>query len=352
MKHFPAKSYGKGFMAALGIVLVLFLLFTAFGRVPDEDNYASDQNAAPVYAGSTGSYFVKAEPQARSVQAPSAVSKNAASYGGIGYGQDEVKVTFTEEIADGALPTDRKIIKEGRAFLETRDFEQSMAAIDEMIAQSGGFIEEKNVRGSSYSANALRHATIVFRVPSQQFEAIMENMGSVGVVTQSSTSGTDITDQYIDYETRLRNLKMQEETLLDILSRAEKLEDVITLESRISDVRYEIESIENKLKNYDRLVQYSRITVELEEVVEITPAAPVARTLGDRLGHAFRTAIESFVDELENFLVWLVYNWILLLLILVLALVVILIVKRRKRKKHAKAAGIVPGSPDDEKPQD
>jgi len=276
-----------------------------------------------------------------------------AGYGGIGFDQNKVNMTFSEAItSEEALPKDRKIIREGSAYIETRDFAQSMASIDRMISQSGGFIEQKNIRGSSYSANDLRRATIVFRVPSHQFETVMDSMGNVGAVIQSSTSGTDITDQYIDYETRLRNLKMQEETLLDILSRAEKLEDVITLESRISEVRYEIESIENKLKNYDRLVQYSRITVELEEVVEITPVTPVARTLGDRLGHAFRTAIESFVDELENFLVWLVYNWILLLLILVLALVVILIVKRRKRKKHAKAAGIVPGSPDDEKPQD
>ena len=350
MKRFRFKSCWKGLAAVLSIVLVLFILFAAFGRVPD---YALDapQGVVPVRAGNAGAYALKYGAQTQN-SAP-AFEKDVAGYGGIGFDQNKVNMTFSEAItSEEALPKDRKIIREGSAYIETRDFAQSMASIDRMISQSGGFIEQKNIRGSSYSANDLRRATIVFRVPSHQFETVMDSMGNVGAVIQSSTSGTDITDQYIDYETRLRNLKMQEETLLDILSRAEKLEDVITLESRISEVRYEIESIENKLKNYDRLVQYSRITVELEEVVEITPAAPVARTLGDRLGHAFRTAIESFVDELENFLVWLVYNWILLLLILVLALVVILIVKRRKRKKHAKAAGIVPGSPDDEKPQD
>jgi len=352
MKRFSAQSCWKGFIAALGIVLVLFLIFTAFSRVPDDNRYTYGQNAAPVHSGSTGSYFVKAESQAQRVPEPPAVAKDS-DYGGIGYEQNNVKLTFSEELADEALPMDRKIIKEGSANIETKDFERSMAAIDQMIAQSGGFVEQKNVRGSSYNADDLRHATIVFRVPAQQFETIMENMGSVGVVTQSSTSGTDITDQYLDYETRLRNLKVQEDTLLDILSRADKLEDVITLESRISEVRYEIESIENQLKNYDRLVQYSRITVELAEVVETTPVTPVARTLGGRMGHAFQAAIDAFVADMENFVVWLVYNWIPLALVLVLGVVIIIFVKRRRKKrKHTAAAEIASESADNNGSQD
>jgi hypothetical protein len=212
-----------------------------------------------------------------------------------------------------------------------------------MIAQFGGFTEKKNVRGSSYYANDLRYATIVFRVPAQHFETVMENMGTIGVVTQSNTNGTDITDQYIDSETRLRNLKVQEETLLDILSKAEKLEDVISLEARIYEVRYEIETIENRLKNYDRLVQYSRITIDLAEVVETTQKPPVARTLGDRIATAFSAAIDTFVDNLENFMVWLVYNWILLAVILVLVIVFVIVLKaRRNRKKSAAPVTIEP----------
>lgn len=163
----------------------------------------------------------------------------------------------------------------------------------------------------------------------------MEQMGTVGVVTRSSASGTDITDEYIDYEARLRNLKAQEETLLEILSKAEKLEDVITLESRISEVRYDIETIENKLKNYDRLVQYSRITVQLDEVVEPTRAVPVARTLGDRMYTAFQSAIDSFTDGIENFLVWVVYNWILLTAILIIIILLVIVIKVMRRRKKA-----------------
>lgn len=311
--------------------MVLFLLFTIFGQIPDYNLNESSMKAVPAEAGNPKHYALTV-PQ----QAPSAVGYEATdsvSYEGVGYDRDQVQFTFSEELGESALPVDRKIIKEGSAYIETKDFDHSIAIIDQMIGQSGGFTERKSIRGNSYNASDLRYATIVFRVPSQQFEAIMENMGTIGLVINSNSNGTDITDQYIDSETRLRNLKVQEETLLDILSRAEKLEDVITLEARISEVRYEIETIKNQLKNYDRLVQYSRISIDLAEVVETTKKTPVARTLGDRVATAFSASIDSFVDHFENFMVWLVYNWILLAVILVLFIDFIIVLRHRKKRK-------------------
>lgn len=306
----------------MSVFAVLFLVFAIFGTTKDFNGY---ETAVPeIKRVSSGA----AKNQALTF------SEELSKSEGLGYGKDAVITRFSHSIpADEAPSSDRKIIKEGSAYIETTDFERSMAAIDDMIAQYGGFAEKKELRGSSLNANDLRNATIVFRVPSQNFETVMNQMGNVGVVVQSSTSGTDITDEYIDYETRIRNLKVQEETLLDILSKAEKLEDVITLESRISEVRYEIETIENRLKNYDRLVQYSRITVELSEVVETTRATPVARTLGARMNTAFRSSIDSFVDGLENFAVWLAYNWILLTVVFLLVVMAIAFIKARKRRR-------------------
>lgn len=328
-------SKWKGLLAVLCIFLALFILFALFGN--DPANYMTEASPAVVPPKTDSAQYLRSGTYTSTYQAPAEADlTDTVSHEGVGYGGQMAKVQFGEEIKAGSVPADRKIIKEGSAFIETKDFDRSLSVLDQMIAQSGGFIEQKNVRGNSYSADSLRFATIVFRVPSQQFDAIIDNMGTVGVVTSISTSGTDITDQYIDYETRIRNLKAQEETLLEILSKAEKLEDVITLEARISEVRYEIETIENKLKNYDRLVQYSRITIDLAEVVETTQVTPVARTLGQRIGNAFFAAIDSFEEKLEIFVVWLVYNWILLSVIIAVAIALIIILKaRKKRKKEA-----------------
>ncbi len=334
MKRQSTKFKWKGFLAALSILVALFILFAVFGNNPDDYAYDTSPGAARVNSTSKN-YMQKPEAPAAGAAPTGEYSVSPAdSYEGIGYSQDAAE--FSEEMGDFTAPLDRKIIKEGSAYIETKDFDQSIAVIDQMIAQSGGFTESKNIRGNIYSADSLRFAAIVFRIPSEHFESIMENMGTVGVVTSSSTSGTDITDQYIDYETRVRNLKAQENTLLDILSKAEKLEDVITLEARLSEIRYEIETIENRLKNYDRLVQYSRISVDIAEVVETTQITPVARTLGQRVSTAFQAAIDSFVDYLKNFVIWLVYNWILLSVIIVVTIAVVIVLKSRKKRKKDK----------------
>ena len=105
-------------------------------------------------------------------------------------------------------------------------------------------------------------------------------MGSIGTVLESNSKGTDITDQYVDYETRVRTPKFKEETLLELMEKSTKLEDVITLEKRdFFEVRYEIESIENTLRNYDRLLAFSRINIYIQEVDDATESDPVAGTL-------------------------------------------------------------------------
>ena len=350
MNRFSPKSWSKGFKAFIGIALVMVLLFTLFGRSRDDSN--SNDNAASYGRGasttssqgtyenqskSKGSYVVSSPVSAAPEMMPMPPVEYDGGAGLAGTSKDlSVSVAFAEQQENGVLPADRKIINEGSAQIETKDFDYSISTIDQIIAQSGGFTETHNVQGSSINTANLRYATIVFRVPADKFNEIMSNMSAIGTVIQSNTNGTDITDQYVDSETRLKTLKVQEQTLLDIMAKAEKLEDVITLESRISDVQYQIESIENQLKNYDRLVQYSRISVNINEVVEVTEIKPVPRTLGDKIAEAFNNAIQAFTDGLENFALWLVANWILFaffLVLLVLFIIVRLIYKSRKKNR-------------------
>lgn len=325
------KFRWKGLLAVLCVAAALVLLFTILGRTTGDSVVPGNMAKPELEKVDT----VQSRSYALTISEDSSAESGESESAGLGNFK-QVTTTFSETIADDTpSQTDRKIIQEGSVYIETEDFDKSMSALDLMVSQYGGFTEKKDITGSSYYYDSLKHATVVIRIPSQNFETVMEQMGTVGVVTRSSASGTDITDEYIDYEARLRNLKAQEETLLEILSKAEKLEDVITLESRISEVRYDIETIENKLKNYDRLVQYSRITVQLDEVVEPTRAVPVARTLGDRMYTAFQSAIDSFTDGIENFLVWVVYNWILLTAILIIIILLVIVIKVMRRRKKA-----------------
>jgi hypothetical protein len=157
-------------------------------------------------------------------------------------------------------------------------------------------------------------------------------MSSIGSVLESNSQGTDITDQYYDSETRIKTLKVQEQTLLDILAKATKLEDVITLESRISEVRYEIEKHENTLKNYDRLVAFSRITIYISEVDDKTETKPVPKTLNERVSGSFKQSLDDLRTGFEDFLVWLAGSWISLIFLAVIGLIVYFSIKRKRKK--------------------
>lgn len=262
---------------------------------------------------------------------------------GLGYGKE---VALTSSEAAGTVATDRKIIKDGDVTLETLKFEDSLEALNQLIEKVGGFSETRTIQGRSNSYQGSRSAYYVIRVPAQRFEEVLNSMVTIGTVLEVSDKGTDITEQYMDLETRVKNLRVQEETLLELMAKATKLEDVITLESRISEVRYEIESIENSLRNYDSLVSYSRISINLYEVTERNETMPVPKTLGARISSSFNQSLRNFKNGLEDFLVWLAGAWISLLFMVIVAVAVVLILKKRKKKKQRAQAVVVETPPE------
>lgn len=230
----------------------------------------------------------------------------------------------------------RKLIRDGQVQLETLEFETTVNGLYQMVADKGGFVESQTIRGGRYNYSSLRSASIVIRIPSEEYEGIMNAMDALGTVVQSDSRGTDITDQYADTESRVRNLKVQETRILELIMKAEKLEEIVTLEARLSDLRYQIESYENSLKNFDRLLAFSRISLDIEEVQRVTEVKPVPKTLGERISQAFDYAWTGLVEGSQDFAVWAVENMfglIFLLIVLLILWVAIRGSRRRKRKE-------------------
>ena len=228
----------------------------------------------------------------------------------------------------------RKIINEGRAELETLEFETTVNSLYEMVTDKGGFVESQTIQGGRYNYSSLRQASIVIRIPSDRFDEVMNAMESLGTVVQKSSSGTDITDQYADTESRVRNLKVQETRILELISKAEKLEEIVTLEARLSDLRYQIESYENSLKNFDRLLSFSRVSLSINEVQRITEVKPVPKTLGERITQAFDYAWTGLVEGSQDFAVWVVQNMFSLIFLLLAVLIVWRIIRSSSRKRR------------------
>ncbi len=159
-----------------------------------------------------------------------------------------------------------KIIRNGSINLFTDDYQKTVAKITSYVTGIGGFIQSSNDGYMDESDLKLGSSGfMVVRVPSLKFMDSMEEIKSYGRPVGSSTNSENITSTYKDIESELKSFKIEEERLLSYLSKAEKIEDMLTIEKELTRVRTEINSRVSILNNYDKLVAFSTITINLTE---------------------------------------------------------------------------------------
>ncbi len=180
----------------------------------------------------------------------------------------------------------RKIVVTHSLSVEVRDFGKSYDAVSRMAEQSGGY----NTEAGRYRAEDGSHrGRVAMRVPPQRVGDLLDAIRGLGTVVSEETRGEDITEQYYDLETRLRNAKAAERRLLELLGKKTgKLADVLEVERELTRVRSEVESMEARKRNMELLTGMTTIVVELFEPHRAVPAArrvwePVRTAFGDAL---------------------------------------------------------------------
>lgn len=237
---------------------------------------------------------------------------------------DSVDASGTKEpqVAD----TSRKLIRNVTMNVETKEFDIMLETVQDKVKELGGYIESMDVyNGSSYSNyRSARNSSLTIRIPQNDLEAFLDSVSDIGNVTNRSDSVEDITLTYVDTESRKEALVIEQERLLALLDKAESIEDIITIESRLSEVRYQLESIESKLRTYDNQVDYSTVYMYIDEVKELTPVEE--RSTLQRMGDGFVESIKSIVRDVVEFAVWFVAHipylviWAIVITVIVLAL--------------------------------
>lgn len=236
-----------------------------------------------------------------------------------------------------SVAADRKLIQTAWLELESREYAKALAALEQMVADCGGYIESRSEQGSSLynSRYNARYAELTARIPADRLEEALTAAGELCNVVSRSTDVADVTESYTDTEARLETLRLQEQRLLEILSKADKLSDVLELESRLSEVRYQIESYEASLRSMDSRISYSTLHITLQEVVEYSIVNDPPQTLGQRLSDGFAASMKMVKNGAENLLVWLVtFLPVILLWAAVLAAVIWLAVRLLRRLKQ------------------
>lgn len=235
-----------------------------------------------------------------------------------------------------------KIIYTGFISMQTTEFDEAVAKLEQSVKDFGGFVQDSGVQGHARTMSdgttviQDRWAHYVVRIPTDKFDLFMTSADGIGNVTNSSRSAQNVTSQYTDYEARLTSLTIQEERLLDMLKQSGDLDSLITLEARLSEVRYEIESIERNLRNLDQRLAYSTIELDVSEVEKYTPYVPVTRTFGEKLADAFSDGWTGFMDGVEDFVLFLAESLLTLIFLAAVVVVIVMLIRRRRRIRKAK----------------
>jgi len=259
------------------------------------------------------------------------------------YGMMETPV-YSPDDSGGSLaantsskPTDGlKIIYTADLSIQTKEWENSMSRLTELIELHNGYIQNSRISGGYTSTSGYYRdfsAYLSVRVPSSGYRAFLADAESVGTIIDMNEYTDDITAIYIDTEARINSLKLQEERLLDLLSRADDLTALIEIESKLADVRYMIESNQSIMNTYNNLLSYSTITFALNEVSDIVIPKD---TFGERVVAALIGSANAVLKFFDGFIVAFIY----LAPFLIIALVIIFVIRRITRKKRLERKAI------------
>lgn len=230
---------------------------------------------------------------------------------------------------------DAKIIRSAVLTVQTVDFNQSMEDLAALTESNGGYYETAKVSGGGYyDKYASRSAYYVVRIPKENFVAFRDAVGSIGHIYSISEDAKNVGEVYYDTEMRLETLKTKQERLLVLLDKAELMEDIISLESALAEVQYEIDSLNTTLRKYDSLIDYSTFEINLDEVVKIEEEPGVQDSFGTKLVSQLKNGWSAFANGILNFVLWFARNIISLVIVAAVVFVAVKVVINWRKKRR------------------
>lgn len=269
--------------------------------------------------------------------ADGSASKGNTYYSDSSENADSIKEESQSAKTSEQITQNRKIIEYISLTVETKTFDKLMDNIDASVKQSGGYIENSKIEGNSYYGTDKRTAELKIRIPKSKQSDFSDFISKNCNVVNRSVDTDDVTERYIDTQSRIKALNLEKETLEKLLSQSSNVSDTITVYEKLTEVIAEIESYESKLKQMDNLIDYTTFTIYISEVEK--------ETSGKNQNWFVRTW-NGLVDNLSdvgkgslNFLSFMIAALPYWLLLGIIAFVVTLIIRRHRKKRNKAAYG-------------
>ena len=285
----------------------------------------------------------------KSMMATESAVADSAAYDDMAYdsGYETTEEASAEEAGSGAVTsengieevqeTDRKLIRNVNLSLQTKEFDTVLDNMSQKIKDLGGYIQDSSVWGSSSDYSSSRSASYTLRIPSDKLDEFIDVVETLGNVTYKNESVDDVTLRYVDVDSHKKALETEQERLLALLEKAENVEDIITIENRLSDVRYELENYESQIRLLDNQIDYSTVYVDISEVSRVTDTGK--QGFFEEVASRFSDSVYVVLMGLRGFAIGILGSLpILVVWGVILAVVVILLRKFvfKKSKKNKK----------------
>jgi hypothetical protein len=249
---------------------------------------------------------------------------------------------------DGANPaseTLQLVIKQAEIRLLVKDTDNAIDRLTQAAADAGGYIISNRVWFETAEGENYKYATYTIRVPADQFENTLRRLRSLAVRVQDETaSGQDVTDEYVDLESQLRNLQATQERIREFLAKAQTVEEALRVNDQLAAVEAQIEKVQGRMRYLSDRAAFSSIAINLNpEIPEVTPTptspptptpTPTQTPTSEPWspGHTFEGASHVLITILQGLVEAGIWIGIVVLPLAIPWIILFLIVRRFFRK--------------------
>lgn len=230
----------------------------------------------------------------------------------------------------------RKLIRTINIEAETKDLDALLTDLDAQLAALGGYVQNKQVRGNAQSTGS-RYASLTLRIPAEKLDQFVNHVTGATNILSSGETTEDVTLKFIATESRIAALEAEEARVMELIAKAENLNELLTLESKLSNIRQELEEVKSQLKLYENLIDYGTVYLSIREAKEYTVVEEEEPTVWERISTGFVGSLKgvgNIITELFVFFVVASPYLAIPAVIVVIVLVCLHIGKKKARKKQ------------------
>ena len=236
--------------------------------------------------------------------------------------------------ASQPLPQNRKWVITMNLTAETGDLDAALDAVLAKVSQMEGYVESQSVSGGSAGSGRHRFANLTLRIPANVVDGFVEEVAGLTNLVSSSRNVQDITLTYSDTAGRVTALETEQARLLELMEQAENMSDLLEIEARLTEVRYQLENYASTLRLYDNQVDYATVSLYISEVEKYTPVEEPG--FWEKITSGLADSIVNLGETIVASITWLIIDLPYLAVIALAVWLITALTKRSLRKRKAK----------------